>query len=188
MLQAASYISSSAENLYKFLFINGTVLVILSMFYPLNEKQELEIKANDYDNQVQVLNKEIEFLKNDLLVFQKHSKETIKILDSISKNRTSSSNELIEDIKNQYNSSFDSLKSIKRKLDFKQIKIEGEKKKIKTLKNQSRVYSNYSIYFLIIGIIFFIVGLIGWSKATVVLDKIKKAELESFKNKKSSKK
>jgi hypothetical protein len=86
MLQAVNYMSSSAENLYKFLFINGTILVIFSMFYPLQQKNEIKIKTIEYNKNAEILNYEISKQKNTVQDFNLKSKGTLAYLDSISKN------------------------------------------------------------------------------------------------------
>ena len=180
MLQAINYISSSAENLYKFLFINGTILVILSMFYPLQQKNEIKIKTIDFNKSVEVLNYKITNQKNDVQNFQEKSKEIVALLDSISTNRNEQTDKIIERKKVQYNKELDSIKSIQREIQLNNIKLSSEKEKILELKKQAKTYSNYSIFFLIIGGIFFIIGIIGWTNATKVLDKIKKQELKKI--------
>ena len=180
MLQAVNYISSSAENLYKFLFINGTILVILSMFYPLQQKNEIKIKTIEYNKNVEILNYKISNQKNTVQDFNLKSKRTLAYLDSISKNRNEKSSLIIAQKKSEYNKELDSINSIQYQIKLNNIKLNSEKEKILELQGQAKTYSNYSIFFLIIGGVFFIIGIIGWSKATNVLDKIKKQELKKI--------
>ena len=180
MLQAINYISSSAENLYKFLFINGTILVILSMFYPLQQKNEIKIKTIEYNKNVEILNFKISNQKSTVLNFRRKSKNILFFLDSISNNRNKETNLIIEKKKIEYNKELDSIKSIQKQIKLNDIKLNSEKNKITELKNQAETYSNYSTFFFIIGSIFFVIGIIGWSKATQVLDKIKKQELKKI--------
>ena len=93
MLQAINYISSSAENLYKFLFINGTILVILSMFYPLQQKNEIKVQTIEFNKNVDLVNYEIESQSKTVEKFKSKSKRTLIFLDSISKNRTKNTSE-----------------------------------------------------------------------------------------------
>lgn len=187
MLQAVNYISSSAENLYKFLFINGTILIILSMFYPLQQKNEIKIKTIEYNKNVEILNYNIDNQKNDVESFKAKSKKTIAFLDSLSQNRNEQNALIIQKKKAEYNKELDSIQSIQKTIRLNDIKLNSEKEKILELQKQAKTYSNYSIFFLIIGGVFFVIGIIGWSKATKVLDKIKKQELKKIKqeNKKS---
>lgn len=180
MLQALNYISSSAENLYKFLFINGTIFVILSMFYPLQEKNEIKIKTIEFNKNVEIINYEISVQTKTIDKFKVKSKQTLFFLDSISKNRSKNTSEAILERKMQFNSELDSINASQIQIDFNVIKLNAEKEKIIELEKQARTYSYYSIFFLIIGIIFFVIGVIGWSKATIVLDKIKQQELKKI--------
>lgn len=180
MLQAVNYMSSSAENLYKFLFINGTILVIFSMFYPLQQKNEIKIKTIEYNKNAEILNYEISKQKNTVEDFNLKSKGTLAYLDSISKNRTKKSSIIIERKKSEYNKELDSINSIQYQIKLNNIKLNFEKEKILELQGQAKTYFNYSIFFLIIGGKFFIIGILGWSKATKILDKIKKQELKKI--------
>ncbi len=180
MLQALSYISSSAENLYKFLFINGTVLVILSMFYPLQQKNEIKIRTIDFNKNVDILNYKIELHKAYVIKFKKNSKKLIVFLDSISRRRTPKNICVIEKTKIKYNQELDSINSIQQNIELNQIKLEAEKNKIEELKKQAEIYSDYSFYFLIAGILFCVIGVLGWGARTRTLDKIRSKELKKI--------
>lgn len=180
MLQAINYISSSAENLYKFLFINGTILVILSMFYPLQQKNEIKVQTIDFNKNVDLVNYEIGSQTKTIEKFKSKSKMTLFFLDSISKNRTENTSEIIIKRKKEYNSELDSINGIQKNIDLNLIRLNAEKTKIIELEKQAKIYSYYSIFFLIIGGVFFIIGIIGWSNATKILDKIKKQELKKI--------
>lgn len=180
MLQAINYISSSAENLYKFLFINGTILVILSMFYPLQQKNEITIQTIEFNKNIDLVNYKILNQSSTIEKFKTKSENTLKFLDSISKNRSENTSELISKRKKQYNSELDSINSIQKDIDLNVITLNADKAKIIELEKQAKTYSYYSIFFLIIGGIFFVIGIIGWTKATKVLDKIKQQELKKI--------
>jgi hypothetical protein len=180
MIQGLSYISSSAENLYKFLFINGTILVILSMFYPLKQKNEIDIQAIDFNKNIELVNYEIKKQSKNIQVFKTKTDQIVFFLDSISKNRKENTADIIAKIKKEYNDGLDSISKIKQHIDKSVIELDSEKKKIIELKKQAKTYSRYSIFFLIVGVLFFTVGLIGWGNATKVLDKIKKQELQKI--------
>ena len=178
MNQLASLISTSTENLYKFLFINGMILVILSMFYPLDQKNKIELDKIEHNKNIDLLNKQISFLKNDVFEAQKKSNETLIFLDSLSKINTLEAKAKIKIRKDAFNSSIDSLKRIKENIDLKIINVESNRRKIIELSKQADNYSRYSIFFLIFGIIFFIVGLFGWYRGTKSLDELTKLEIQ----------
>lgn len=181
MIDPIQYISSSAENLYKFLFINGIILVLVSMFYPLKQKHDIELKVSNYNNRVEILNYKIKSQKESIIYFKKKSNKTIKTLDSLSKENKAKHVSVITNTKIDFNRALDSMKFIKRRLDLNNLELQGDKKSIKILINQAKTYEEISCYLLYFGIGSFLVGLWGWSRATNVLDKIKRAELDNLK-------
>lgn len=80
---------SGSENLYKYLVTVGILLVVMTVYYPLKEKQDLEVLSIKIKNELTILNyriennnKEIKRIKatpnirpNDLLVVKKNHLE-----------------------------------------------------------------------------------------------------------------
>jgi|LakMenEpi03Aug12_release.lakeMendotaPanAssembly.Ray.scaffolds.fasta_scaffold306299_1 hypothetical protein len=58
---------SGSENLYKYLVTMGILLVFLTVYYPLKEKQLLELKTNELEIEVKKLNLSIQFNKISVL-------------------------------------------------------------------------------------------------------------------------
>ncbi|PRZ19575.1 hypothetical protein [Flavobacterium granuli] len=54
---------TGTENLFKLLFINGIVIILIGLFYPLQKRDELQIKISDFNFEVNLLNNEIYNLK-----------------------------------------------------------------------------------------------------------------------------
>ena len=65
-MELSSLFSWNTDNLFKFLFINGIVLVVISLFYPLQKQQELELEKIKYDQKVELINLKITNLKIQL--------------------------------------------------------------------------------------------------------------------------
>ncbi|QXP60595.1 hypothetical protein [Olleya sp. HaHaR_3_96] len=181
MVQVSDYISSSAEGLYKFLFINGTILVILSMFYPLQQKNEIDRLRIDYNKDVELLNFEISKLEKNIKILRSNSASNIKEVDSLKAVNTVSTLKKAQKIVLDYNKALDSIIVLKKEFDISSIKRKSDKKKIDLLLLQADKFGNYSFYFLTLGGVFFFIGLIGWARATLVLDKIKREELRKLK-------
>ncbi|WP_339874688.1 hypothetical protein [Olleya marilimosa] len=181
MLQVSDYISSSAESLYKFLFINGTILVLLSMFYPLQQKNEIDRLRIDFNKDVELLNFEISKLENNIETLKHSSSRSVKKVDSLKTINTVSAIKKAEKIVLDYNKTLDSIILLKREFDISKIKRNSDKQKIDLLLKQANKYEDYSSSFLVLGAFFFIIGFIGWSRATLVLDKIKREELRKLK-------
>lgn len=53
---------SGSENLYKYLVTIGILMLVLTIYYPLKEKQELEILKINLKSELRVLNLEIKSL------------------------------------------------------------------------------------------------------------------------------
>lgn len=45
---------SGSENLYKYLVTVGTLIIVLTVYYPLKEKQELEVLSIKIENDLQI--------------------------------------------------------------------------------------------------------------------------------------
>lgn len=61
---------AGSENLYKYLVSIGMLLIVLTVYYPLKEKQELEILKIKLEEDVQVLNFKIKENQTNVLNLQ----------------------------------------------------------------------------------------------------------------------
>lgn len=175
-----SLFSLNTDNLFKFLFINGIVLVVISLFYPIEKEQEFEVIKSDYELKVSMYEKKISVLKKEVQVF---NNESIKIegkIDSYKKTNKKENEIKIQSLKNIFNTKLDSLKSIRQEIDIDSIQLVNYQKKVVIFSNQVKKYNSFSTSFLIVGIISFISGLIGWSYMTFVNECFKKEELKKI--------
>lgn len=79
---------AGSENLYKYLVSIGMLLIILTVYYPLKEKQELEILKIKLEKDVQILNFNIKENQINILNLQDRVKQNnadIKSLNVIEK-------------------------------------------------------------------------------------------------------
>lgn len=79
---------AGSENLYKYLVSIGMLLIILTVYYPLKEKQELEILKIKLEEDVQILNFNIKENQINILNLQDRVKQNnadIKSLNVIEK-------------------------------------------------------------------------------------------------------
>jgi len=180
-MEISSLFSWNTDNLFKFLFINGIILVVLSLFYPLQKKQELELEKIKYDQKVDLINLKISKLKNEIEVFNKNSKVIELKINTLSKQTKSLKFENeIKILKNKFNSTFESLSKSKDKLDIEQLNIKSDKSKIEILVKHAEEYRQYSSWFFRAGLISFFIGLIGWIWMTYVNESFKKEELKKI--------
>ena len=66
---------AGSENLYKYLVSIGMLLIILTVYYPLKEKQELEILKIKLEEDVQILNFNIKENQINILNLQDRVKQ-----------------------------------------------------------------------------------------------------------------
>jgi len=138
---------SGSDNLFKYLFLGGFGMIILSLFYPLQKKQELEIERITYEKEVDLFQIEINTLNKNIDNFEK------MILQSSSKVKT---NRIANDsLKN-------SIKILANTLDIKMVLLKYNKSKIDIFEKQYKTYNRYSLGLLIFGILLMVFGGIKW--------------------------
>lgn len=153
----------NTENFYKFLTTLGVVMLIFSIMYPMEKKNEIELKSNDFKKELALNKLETQILNDSVNILTKlienaHSelklmKETNNV-DSIK-------------VKNQRKN----IKSIYSNIKNKRIFIEKsdctliyKNEEIKLLEKQINDFKWISDILLWNGAIFIIIGLYNWWK------------------------
>ncbi|WP_310595111.1 hypothetical protein [Flavobacterium sp.] len=181
-MEMSSLFSWNTDNLFKFLFINGIVLVVISLFYPLQKQQELELEKIKYDQKVELINIKISNLKNEMETFNLTSKAIELKIDSLKKISINlNTSNKIKTLKEQFNSTFNNIDKLKKDIEIEELNIKSDKAKIKILIKHAEEYRQYSNWFFRAGLISFFIGLIGWSWMTLVNESFKKEELKKIK-------
>lgn len=155
---------SGSENLYKYLVSVGLLLVVLTVFYPLKEKQEIQIETICLEKDLAVLNHKI--------------KDNYSRVQSLKKDSTNRNIEIIKVIE---------------KLNFEnhisQIKAENKRTEINERNIHISLYDKLFWIFFPIGVILIVFGFFKWlnSKKTddaiLSLEKqIKELEVKKLKN------
>lgn len=143
-----------SENLYKYLVTIGLLLIVGTVYYPLKEKQNLELLNITLNNEVRSLSVKIE--------------ENEKKINQMKGNKLYLENELKEREKvNQEN---------------KLIQIETEKK-YEEIVNRGKYISIYNILFWIFlpfGILLCVFGFVKWHKAKKCDDQIQNLERQKL--------
>lgn len=152
---------SGSENLYKYLVTIGLLLIVLTVAYPLREKQELEILKTTLENEAKTLsykisenNKNVTIL-NTLILKNGNTAENIKTISEIDK-------------RNQEN-------------NISQIESEKKLTEIEIRSRYIRYYNWMFWIFFPIGIALAIFGFIKWKKAKKNDDTKQELELEKLK-------
>lgn len=143
--------------MYKYLFIGGLGLIILSLFYPLNRKYEYTTQKDLYDNEVKLLNYDISTLNQTTQDLNNNVGEIKKELQS-----KSISEKDKKALKDSFFRQLDAIKSSRKSIDKKNLDIEFHEVKINTLQSHINDFTKYQTAFLVFGVIATLGGAIGW--------------------------
>lgn len=154
---------SGSENLYKYLVSIGLLLIVLTVFYPLKEKQDLEVSRISIEKEALILNYQI-----------KETSKDVEILKSKVKSLTDK--ELIENKLND-------IDNLIKQSQISQFELEQKYEEINTRKKHISLYNVLFWIFFPIGVVITFFGFYKWLKSKTVDDGIlelekKKLELE----------
>lgn len=165
---------SGSENLYKYLVTIGLLLIVLTVAYPLKEKQELEILKITLENEAKTLSYKI----------KENNKNVLILKELISKNGNSLENKNV----------LAEIDKINQENNISQIDSEKKLAEIRTRSKYIRYYNWMFWIFFPVGITLTIFGFIKWRNAKKNDDRkqlleLKKLELEieEMKNKAGNK-
>jgi|GEM_PF-2957940 len=150
---------TGSDNLYKYLFIGGLGLIILSLFYPLNRKYEYITQKDLYNHEVKLLNYDIKVLDD---ATSKLSNESKSIQDQIKTANIKKDLKAKNLLKASFFKQFDSITSFRTTIEKKKLAIEFNKARVDTLNNHIKDFTKYETIFFYAGILASLVGIIGW--------------------------
>lgn len=151
---------SGSENLYKYLVTIGLLLIVMTVYYPLKEKQELEILTVKLETELKTLNYKI----------QENSKNVITLKKIIAKDGNSQ----------ETNNILKGLDKLNQENNLNQIETENKYCEIKTRRRYITLYSWMFWLFFPIGILLSVFGFIKWKNAKKYDDNILKLENEKL--------
>ncbi|MCB0537618.1 MAG: hypothetical protein KDE33_08830 [Bacteroidetes bacterium] len=147
---------SGSENLYKYLVTMGILLIVLTVYYPLKEKQQLEIIRIQLENEVSSLNFKIN--------------ENAKNLKSLKKDGVSNDkNDLLKEIE-----------ALNVENNINQIAAENKYAEILIRRKYITLYKIIFWIFFPIGIFLTTFGFVKWKNAKKDEDKRLKLENEKL--------
>lgn len=178
---------TGSDNLFKFLFLAGLFMLVLSLVYPLEKRNELEIEIINVNRETDILNNQVSTLKTQTLSLSKNVTKIERDLDSLSRMRKiekstirrESIEEQIEKIKNAFNLEFSKLDKNQAEIKTKSIVVNYDKSRIQLLKEQQKEYATYFFVFKWAGILLIIVGIIGWHKSHRRNERIKDKQINT---------
>lgn len=176
-MQPTNFLSPS-DNLFKFMFLNGVIFILLGLFYPLEQKNNLELKILEYNKKVDLLRDENLIVKREIAKLNKYLDVKIPQSEHLAneKKRASSrranflKNQL-ENIKSDVNNLYKVVQDKNDKLVKNEIILKNDLAVVKKLIEQKDIYDSYCRWFYIIGIISAIVGFILWAFSTFVSER-----------------
>ena len=151
---------SGSENLYKYLVSIGLLLIVLTVYYPLKEKQELEVSRISIEKEALILNYQM--------------KETAKDVQNIKSDiKTLNDTELVE-------SKLMNIDNLIKQRQISQFELEQKYEEINTRKNHIKLYNALFWVFFPIGVVIAIFGFYKWLKSKTVDDAILELEKEKL--------
>lgn len=151
---------AGSENLYKYLVSIGMLLIVLTVYYPLKEKQELEISKIALEGELKSLNYQI-----------KNNQDKVQTLQSeVGKNGV--------DIQGQ--ESLVAITKINCDNHIKHIECEQKYAEINARQNHIKQYNILFWIFLPLGCVITIFGFVCWHKVKKDDDKIVKLNAEKL--------
>lgn len=147
---------SGSENLYKYLVTIGILMVAMTVYYPLKEKQDLELQEIELNSKIESLTLKIQ-----------ENKKRIKIIEDKKKKKLDVNNE------------FEEIKKLHLENLISQIE---SKNNFKIIESKQKYIKYYNIIFWIFfpfGIFFIGYGFIKWRKSKKIDDE--KSALEKTK-------
>ena len=169
-----SSLLSGSDNLFKYLFTVGAVMIVTSIIYPLQKKQEIEIQINHLLKESELLNYEVVSLKKDYQGSKKEFKNVSDKLNSMYNvsGKVVKEHEQFLQLRRKNNELIQNLKSRYRELEIKNIIMQNEQSKIDLLKRHANSYNSYYQFVKWVGIFFLLSGLIGWVISTFIQEKM----------------
>tara|TARA_R110002033_G_scaffold153429_1_gene189929 strand:+ start:3870 stop:4406 length:537 start_codon:yes stop_codon:yes gene_type:complete len=159
-----------ADNPYKFFFLTGAFLIVFSLYYPFEQRQEIELKKNNVDLIYTKLSIEAKYLSEEIKINKDKSFLLIQSLDSLinvkkahpKKSKTIS--DIINKKKNEFNDLFDKLQLKEYNLNIKSIDAEYKKSEIDIYEKYLKRFRLFSYVIIAVGLFLFIWGGIKWFK------------------------
>lgn len=166
----------STDNLFKFLFIGGLLMVFTAMIYPMQKRQLLEVEIVSYNKEVELINNEIDEISSNVKKLKALDNTIEKDLKHLQTLRDNAKNNTIKSkhakefttLKNQYMFGYTAAEKKLSELKVKKIILDFNKNKITLLQNHSDEYGCYTFWFLIFGIPLALIGISGWAYSTYI--------------------
>lgn len=154
----------SGDNLFKYSFTLGIVMVVFSLVYPLQKQNEIDLEIINHNKEVSLINNQIDNLLKTTKSLEIESNDLLNKVTKL-KNYKSKKASLKKEVEN-FTVKFDKVEDIKREIDTKKIIVDFNLSKIKVLETQSNVFASYTKWIFTFGVLFSIFGFVFWTWKT----------------------
>lgn len=177
MTEVTSILSGS-DNLWKYLFTVGVLLIGLSILYPLKQSHLIDLQVIELKTDSKSLKQKVNHLKEDNNAFNVYLSIANLEIDSLKaiKNLSSASSRVLL-IESEIAKERKVIRSRIRELQLLVIENQGKEDIIRELREQSSDYRKYFYVGLTFGTVILILGLYKWCMATIASDKLRWKEL-----------
>lgn len=156
-------------------------MIGFSIVYPLEKKQKLELEVNNYNQHVEILNRETSKLLKNAQDLEIVANNTVKILEgaesdpdkSISKNER----KVLQD---SFNVKYNRIKLLRTELSTNDVILKYEKNRILLLRKHIKSFNCYKNMMFWLGLGFLLFGLYMWLRVTCTAIKMQKSQLENL--------
>lgn len=163
----------NSDNLYKYLFTGGLVMVIFGIVYSFEQRQKLLLDINVFNKQTCLLKEEISQVKAEVAEITTSIREQNSVLSDTSVNEAVKKNIRKERYKN-----ISTLKEKNNELKIKSILLDHDGEKIIISSRLHTEIRLYSISLIILGGFSIGYGLYKWKKFTETADEKNDVELQ----------
>lgn len=153
---------ASTENFFKFLFLSGLTLLVFGFVYPIERSQELELRKTDYAAEVELVNYQIEKLRERL--------DSLKYYEnSYMKSKADSLYDplKLKEIGDKFDKNYSLLYSRNEVIDIKTIEVNAQKAKILVLQNHIDEFNDWQYWLVRIGGLAAVIGGLVWAIITL---------------------
>lgn len=174
----------NTDNFFKYLLTIGIVLIFFAILYPLQKQEEIDIKINDYNKNLEVYNYKVDLLEKETNSLQSLLNETqkkINELDSLKKINPSNSdylNKQMLTLKNEFDAKKEIAVNKGEELKMAHIGQKYEYKKIDKMKSYLSSYFIFKVGFLFFGILLSFFGIRFWAASAYLDENLKAKDLD----------
>lgn len=166
----------NTDSLYKFLTTFGIVMIIFSIMYPMEKRNEIEIKSNEYKKEISLSRLELISLSDSINDLNSIIVKANKHIELLKKEPIIDSQRIIN-YKKEINPYYNKVIEKSYKKNKQDSLLIYKKKEIEILDKQINDFKIKEYFLFIVGIIFMLYGFYKWRKVEKDDDGITKIKI-----------